>query len=116
MDTLGSFSSSFTREITFMTFSFTREITFNFLFVFLHTKSLLKAVFSERKEFASKGSKFFSFFFFLNRLLERREQNHFDRVVDFESVSVPCKFVIQLRLSRSSMIYLNITKILFSGN
>ena len=47
-----------------MTFSFTREITFNFMFVFLHTKSLLKAVFSERKEFASKGSKFFSFFFF----------------------------------------------------
>ena len=50
----------------------------DFTFTFLHTKSLLKWVFSDTKEFAPKGKKFILFKVYP---FSEGRQNHFDRVV-----------------------------------
>ena len=62
----------------------------NFMFAFLHTKSLLKEVYTKKKTFASKGNKFFHFK--VDPFSEGR-QNNLDRVITPENDSVHLEMV-----------------------
>ena len=74
-----------TRETTFMTSYMLSYITGTFWNgVYSKRKNLFPLVYSERKDIAPKGSKFFPF---------RREQKNFYKVVSLESVSSTLKVV-----------------------
>ena len=75
-DTLGRFSSIFDKGDKFC----------DFLYAFLYSNPLLKGVYSKRKEFAPKGSKFFPF---RVDLISEGRKNTFDRFIFLEGVSVP---------------------------
>ena len=79
-----------TRETTFMTSYLLSCITGTFWNgVYSKRKNLFPLVYSERKDFAVKGSKFFPF-----RVDPfRREQNNFYKVVSLESVSFILKVI-----------------------